>query len=160
MKRLVGSLLVIACMVVPPAWGASLADSPLLGTWQVDVTQLPMPPEARPRQVSARFALGDDGRLVTRVEVIDAAGAVLFAQSELTLDGVPGPVAGNLEADTAAASMPAPNVLVMPLARGTVPGSTRIYTVAPDGKSMIETASNFGDDGRPMMRINHFTRVD
>lgn len=63
------------------------------------------------------------------------------------------------EADAVAVAMPAPGVLSMQLSLGGVPGSTRIYTLSDDRKSMVETAANFGDDGRPYMRTNCFTRV-
>lgn len=160
MKQGVGVFATAALLFAAQAWSGSLPDSPLLGTWEVDIARLPIPPEARPQRVTVKFAAGVDGQLATRVEVIDPAGATLVAEGSSALDGTPAPVSGNLEADTAAASMPAPNVLVMQLARAKVPGSTRIYTVAPDGKTMIETAANFGDDGQPLMRVNHFRRVE
>lgn len=133
--------------------------SALAGTWAVEVSRLPIPVEARPKSVTVTFAEAAGGRLATRVEVVDAAGTVLYAESVAALDGAPVDVKGNLEADSAAASMPAPGVLVMQLARGGVPGSTRVYTVAADGQSMVETAANVGDDGRPFMRTNRFSRV-
>ena len=63
------------------------------------------------------------------------------------------------EADIGAVKIPAPNVLVLALGKGGMPASTRVYTVAPNGKTMIETATSTGDDGKPVMRTNYFTRV-
>lgn len=134
--------------------------SPLLGTWAVDTSRLTMPPEARPQRVTVTFSPADAGRLSTRVDVVGPDGMRMYAEGVTALDGTPSPVQGNLEADTAAATMPTPTVLVMQLSRGHVPGSTRIYTLASDGASMTETAANFGDDGRPAMRVNHFVRVE
>lgn len=159
MKQLLGVFSMTAMLFASQAWCGSLPDSPLLGTWEVDIARLPVPPEARPQRVTVTFAEGEGGQLATRVEVIDPTGASMVAEGLSALDGKPAAVSGNLEADTAAASMPEPNVLVMQLARANVPGSTRIYTVAPDGKSMTETAANWGDNGRPLMRVNHFSRV-
>ena len=66
---------------------------------------------------------------------------------------------GNLEADVSATTMPLPQVLVMQLAKGGVPASTRIYTVAADGASMTETVAYFGPDGQPALRKNVFMRI-
>lgn len=135
------------------------ASSPLAGTWTVDVSRLPIPPEARPQQVTIRFAEVGAGQWSTTVDVVDAGGGKHHAAGTYTLDGTPSPVAGNLEADVGAAVMPVPGVLVMQLARGGVPASTRIYAAAADGKSMIETATYFSNDGRPVFRTNYFSRV-
>lgn len=134
--------------------------SPLMGTWEVDTSRLKMPPEARPRRVTVAFASAADGRLSTRVDVVGPDGASMYAEGVSPLDGTPSPVQGNLEADTAATTMPMPTVLILQLSRDHVPGSTRIYTVSPDGASMIETAANFGEDGRPATRVNYFKRVE
>ena len=76
------------------------------------------------------------------------------------LDGTPGAITGDqMEADTVAAKLPAPNVMVMQLAKGGVPASTRVYVVAPDGKTMIETAAYVGPDGKPLLRTNYFNRI-
>lgn len=133
--------------------------SPLYGTWAVDVARLPMPPEARPRSVHIRFAPAPDGRLSTLVEVVGPDGMRMSAASVSALDGVPVAVQGNLEADTASTTMPRPDVLVMQLSRAGVPGSTRIYTLDASGDAMTETGANYGDDGKPMTRVNHFARV-
>lgn len=160
MKWLPSVLIALALAQQAPAARAEPSSiAPLAGTWAVDVARLPMPAEMRPRRVTVTFADAAGGRLSTRVEVEDAAGAISFAESVAELNGSPVAVKGNLEADTAAAAMPAPGVLVMQLSRSGVPGSTRIYTVAPDRQSMTETAANFGDDGRPFMRSNYFRRV-
>jgi hypothetical protein len=76
------------------------------------------------------------------------------------LDGTPGAVTGDLsEADSVAVKLPAPNVMVMQLAKGGIPASTRVYTVAADGKTMIETAAYVGPDGKPLLRTNYFSRI-
>jgi hypothetical protein len=153
--------LLIAVILLATAGGCSVpaATPTLAGAWAVDLARLPVPPEARPRSVTITFAAADEGQWATTVEVVDAGGNSMRAQSVTPLDGTATAVTGNLEADVAATRMPVPGVLVMSLALGGMPGSTRIYTVSADGRSMIETAANFGDDGRPVMRTNYFTRV-
>jgi hypothetical protein len=160
MKKLIGIALASLLLVTAQARPEEPFVSPLLGTWAVDTSRLPVPPEARPRRVTIIFSQVTPGQLTTRVEVVDPTGALLVAEGTNELNGTIAPVSGNLEADTSAATMPAPTVLVLQLARANVPGSTRIYTVEPDGKSMVETAANFGANGQPVMRFNYFRRVE
>jgi hypothetical protein len=135
------------------------AISAWTGKWAVDISRLPIPAEARPRSVTITFAEAADGRLATRVEVVRPDDSVMYSESVAELNGTPVAAKGNLEADTVAVAMPAPGVLIMQLSLGGIPGSTRIYTLSDDHKSMVETAANFGADGRPYMRTNYFTRV-
>lgn len=154
-------LVVAACTAA--VTGASAqntpAAAPLLGAWSVDVAKLPMPPAARPQRVTITFSAEGADRLRTRVEVVDPAGAKLEADGVTPLDGTPTAVASNFEADMSATTMPRPEVLVMQLAKNGSPASTRIYAVAPDGRSMIETVAYFDANGRPALRRNHFTRL-
>ncbi|HTH28042.1 MAG TPA: hypothetical protein VL918_06200 [Sphingobium sp.] len=157
MNALLAALLLAAVPVAPVTVQAT-PESPLLGSWAVDVSRLPMPPEARPKRVTITYSDAGGGKWRTDVEVLRQDGSQDRATGTHTLDGTPAPVAGNFEADTSAARLPEPNVLIMALAKGGIPASTRIYTVAPDGKTMTETAVYFRD-GQPVMRTNHFTRV-
>ncbi|HSX57107.1 MAG TPA: hypothetical protein VLG14_17510 [Sphingomonas sp.] len=159
MKALVATLLLSGVLLATPASTrtAPLA-SPLLGSWAVDLSRLPMPPEARPKSVTIRYSDAGGGKWRTNVDVIRPDGSEDHAAGTHALDGTSAPVTGNFEADTAAARLPEPNVLIMALAKGGIPASTRVYTVAPDGKTMTEVAVYFRD-GQPVMRTNHFTRV-
>lgn len=154
------SLLIAAGMVLGLANGTFAAEpTGLLGAWAVDVTRLPMPPEARPRSVTITFADEAPGQLRTTVEVVDPAGALLLAEGTTPLDGSATPVKSNFEADVSATLMPRPEILIMQLAKGGQPASTRIYTVSPDGKQMIETVAHFSQDGQPVLRKNYFSRI-
>jgi len=159
MKAFLAMLLIAGAVQASPALASSSSASPLLGSWAVDTTRLPVPPAVRPKGVTITFSDAGEGKWATRVERVDANGAKIHAEGIAPLDGTPASVTGNLEADMSAATMPAPNVLIMQLGKGGVPASTRIYTVAADSKSMIETVAYFGKDGRPMLRTNYFTRV-
>jgi hypothetical protein len=134
-------------------------NAALLGSWAVDTSRLPMPAEARPKSVTITFADEGADRLRTTVEVIDPAGARLEAEGVTPLDGSPTPVKSNFEADVSATTMPRPEVLIMQLAKNGSPASTRIYSVSPDGKSMIETVAYFRQDGQPVLRKNYFARI-
>ena len=132
--------------------------TPLLGAWSVDISRLPMAPQARPKSVTITFSSAGAGKLAAKVEVIDPTGARLEAEGVTPLDGTATPVKSNFEADMSATTMPIPEVLIMQLAKGGTPASTRIYTVAADGKTMTETVAFFGADGQPLFRKNYFSR--
>lgn len=159
MKTLLSILLSLSLPFVFAANAASPERSPLIGTWSVDVSRLPMPPEARPRRVTITFDQPERGTWSTKVEVVDASGATHRAEGVQSLDGTPAPVTGGFESDIASATMPTPDVLILTLGHDGVPGSTRIYTVVRGGESMIETSSYFGDDGRPVVRTHYFDRL-
>jgi hypothetical protein len=159
MRSLFAILLFAAAIQTAPAT-AQTSDSPLLGRWTVDVSRLPMPPEARPKSVTFTFRDAGAGKWSTNVDIISGDGSERHMSSTYGLDGTPSPIEGDkVEADTGAVKLPTPNVMVLALGKGGIPASTRVYTVAPDGKTMIETAVYFGDDGKPVMRTNYFTRV-
>ncbi|SFR95080.1 hypothetical protein SAMN05216570_1119 [Dyella sp. OK004] len=159
MKALFAALLIAGVMHNAPALARTSSASPLIGRWTVDVSRLPMPPEARPKSATIAFADAGEGKWTTHVDIVDAGGGESHAVGTTALDGTAAPVQGSPEADTVALKSPAPNVLVMALAREGVPASTRVYAVAADGKSLVETAVYFGDNGLPIMRTHYFTRV-
>jgi hypothetical protein len=159
MKQYLVFMIAVTNVFGTPVLAGSPNASPLVGSWAVDIARLPMPPEARPKSVTITFNESGDGKWTTQVEVVGPDGSKSHAEGIATLDGTPAPVKGNLEADVAAAKLPVPNVLVMMLSRAGVPASTRVYAVAVDGKSMVETAAYFEKDGSPVMRTNYFTRI-
>ncbi|WP_197046807.1 hypothetical protein [Paucibacter sp. KBW04] len=138
---------------------AAASKPPLIGVWAVDTARLPMPPAARPKSVTISFSEAEGGRLKALVEVIDPSGAPLRAEGVTPLDGSATAVSSNFEADMSATTMPRPEVLIMQLAKGGVPASTRIYTVLEDGNSMLETVAFFSADGKPVFRKNYFSRL-
>ena len=152
-------LIAVLLAAASPAFAAPTV-SPLLGSWSVDVTKLPVPPEARPKSVTMTFSDAGAGKWRTNVDIRGGDGSVRKMTSTYALDGSAAPIEGDqMEADTSAVKLPAPNVMVLALGKGGIPASTRIYTVAPDGKTMTETAVYFGADGKPVMRTNSFNRL-
>ena len=141
-----------------PSGAKARAPSPLLGVWTADISRLPMPQEARPKSVTITFADAGGAKWKVNVDIVDAGGTKINAYGTYALNGTAAAGQGStIEADTGAIKMPAPNVLVLGLGKGGMPASTRIYTVAADGKNMIETAVSF--DGVPVMRTHYFIRV-
>ena len=158
MRALFAILVAAGAMHAVPALAQTSTASPLLGSWAVEVERLPIPPEARPKSVTITYSDAGGGKWRTNVDILGGDGSESHAVGTYTLDGIPAHVEGP-EADTAAVKLAAPNVMVLALAKGGIPASTRIYTVAPDGKTMIETAVYFSHDGKPIMRTNYFTRL-
>ncbi|HTP39258.1 MAG TPA: hypothetical protein VMI92_06745 [Steroidobacteraceae bacterium] len=156
--KLLTGLLVFMLTSLAPAFAASAGTSPLMGNWAVDISRLPIPPEARPKSVNIVFRKSGKDSLTIMVDIVDGAGKLSHATSTATLDGKPTEVSGGSEADVAAAMMPTANVLVLVLGKNGVGGSTRVYTLAADGKTMIETATYYTQDGQPLFRTNYFTR--
>ncbi|WP_285712523.1 helix-turn-helix domain-containing protein [Erythrobacter oryzae] len=114
------------------------AASPLAGKWSLDVARLPE--NERPVSVTITFEPLADGRMHTLVWIANRDGGTIKAESTAATDGVPVPVGGNFaEVDSVALRQPAPDTLVMTLAKGGERFSTRVYTVAKDGRSMTET---------------------
>ncbi len=114
------------------------ATSPLAGRWLLDVARLPE--NERPLGVTITFTPQADGRMHTVVSIANRDGGMIRAESTAAIDGVAVPVGGNFAAiDSVALRQPAPDTLVMTLAKGGERVSTRVYTVAKNGQSMTET---------------------
>ena len=122
----------------PPAAEVPAAASPLAGRWSLDVGKIPE--DERPVAVTIAFAPRPGGRWHTVVAIESPDGALRKAESIAALDGVAVPVTGSMaEIDSVALRQPEPGTLVMTLAKGGERVSTRVYTVARDGRSMTET---------------------
>lgn len=159
MKNFLAIVLVAALMPSARALAGSPPASPLIGSWAVDVSRVPRPPQERPKSVTITFADAGNGKWATQVDVVGRDGSKNHSEGTSALDGTPSPVEGNFEADVAAVKMPEPGVLVMVLAKDRIPGSIRVYTVDAGGKSMVETAAYYGQNGSPITRTNYFTRI-
>lgn len=151
--------LLVALLLATSAFAAWSAESPLAGRWSLDVSTLPMPPEARPKSVDLEFRSLPDGKWSTDVDIIDAGNNRMSSASTLNLDGTPGRATGNYWVDVLSAKMPAPNVLVMQFVYQGIPRSTRIYSVSEDGNVLTETEAYFKEDATPVMRTALFNRA-
>lgn len=160
MNKLVAVLAVLASALGAPASARSPDPSPLLGHWALDVSRLPMPPEARPKRVNIAFDDAGGGTWTMRVDIVYADGTENHAAATNALDGTAAPVEGSNEADIVAMKSPVPGVLVVALGWKGGPASTRVYSVGADGGSMVETSASTGPDGAPLLRTFHFNRVE
>lgn len=134
-------------------------QSPLLGTWSLDVAQMQAPADMRPESVTIIFAEAGEDKWSTKVSIIAQDGSVREMTGVYALGGTAAPITGDqLEADTAAVATPLPNVMLLALAKEGHPASTRLYTVSPDGRTMTEKAVSWDDKGIPIIRTNIFQR--
>ena len=137
---------------------AAARQSPLVGTWLLDVSRLPDDGQ-RPKRVTFTFRLSQDQKWTAICEIVAPDGTSRQGGSTAAADGVPVPVSGNLGfVDTVALRQPAANTLVMTLGKNGAPVSTRVYTVSKDRKSMTETIIWPGDK-LPGLETTYFNRV-
>lgn len=135
---------------------AAMAPSPLVGRWNLDVSRIPE--NERPRSVTIEFAEAA-GKWTTGVEIVAPDGTVQRAKSTAAADGIGVPITGTMAfIDTASLRHPAANTLVMTLGKDGAPVSTRVYTVARDGRTMTETII-WASGGIPALETTYFNRA-
>jgi hypothetical protein len=64
------------------------------------------------------------------------------------------------DGDTSAFASPAPNILVMGLAKDKRFEGVRVYAISDDGQEMTEAAAGIDRDGAPFVRQFHFRRIN
>jgi hypothetical protein len=157
---LAAAALGLTALVAPDADAKTRAVSPLIGTWALDLSSMPGDTGSKPKSVTYRIRDVGGGAWETVIEIVAPDGSTRRSAIKYKRDGQAVRGTGDeMEADSAAVSTPAPNVMVMGLAKAGRPGSVRVYTVAPGGREMTESAANVGDDGMPFVRTFRFTRV-
>jgi hypothetical protein len=87
MKAFVAIMLIAGAVQATPALARPPAVSPLVGSWAVDVSRLPMAPAARPKSVTITFRDADEGKWTTQVDIVGADGKTLHSADTATLDG-------------------------------------------------------------------------
>ena len=137
-------------------------QSPLVGSWSLDVDRIPA--EERPQRVTIDFSVSPDNASgapawTTRIVITAADGTIRYAESTAIANGAPVPVSGNLDfIDSGSLRQPSPDTLVMTLSKAGAPVSTRVYTVAKDGQSMTETII-WGGTTVPKLETTFFQRI-
>ncbi|MEQ1541085.1 MAG: hypothetical protein ABL926_02425 [Novosphingobium sp.] len=135
------------------------AKSPFLGKWELDVKTMPVTYGTPPKSVTYDIVDLHNGRWETRIHIVDDNGVRDMAVS-YARDGQANSGSGYAgEGDSAAVNSPAPNVLVMSLAKDKGLESVRVYAVSANGKEMTESAADVDDDGKPFVRNFRFTRA-
>ncbi|RVQ65036.1 hypothetical protein EKN06_14340 [Croceicoccus ponticola] len=115
---------------------------------------------APPKSVTYEFVDLRNGRWETRIHIVDDDGGVRDMSVSYRRDGQANSGSGYAgEGDTAAVNSPAPNVLVMSLARDKQLESVRTYAISADGLEMTESAADVDDNGVPFVRNFRFARA-
>ena len=141
-----------------PVHAAVTSNSPLAGTWSLNVERIPA--DERPGRVSIRFGETPDGKWMIHVEMVGPDGTTRYGDSIAAADGVQVPISGNMDfIDSVSLRQPGPNTLVMTLGKQGAPVSTRVYTVSKDRKSMTETIV-WANQKIPELETTYFNRVD
>jgi len=134
--------------------------SPFLGKWALDVAHMPVTYGAPPKSVTYEFVDLGNGRWETRIHIVDDGHGVRDMTVSYRRDGHANAGSGYAgEGDSAAVNSPAPNVLVMSLAKDKQLESVRTYVVSANGREMIESAADVDDAGVPFVRNFHYTRI-
>ena len=149
----------IALISSSPVVAAS-EQSPFLGKWELDLARMPDTYGPPPKRVTYAFEdLGLD-QWRTTVEITAPDDSVRRMAVAYKRDGRMVQGQGDIaEADSAAFNSPAPNVLVMSLAKNKTPSGVRVYAVSADGKELTESAANVDAAGAPFVRNFHFKKV-
>lgn len=144
----------------PSAAPAAAAPSPFLGEWELDLARMPGDYGPPPKRVTFTFEDAGSGAWRTTVAITAPDDSVRRAIVRYRRDGRAVPAEGDMaEGDSAAFSAPAPNVLVMAIAKDQALVGVRVYAISADGTEMTESASGVHDDGAPFVREFHFRRI-
>jgi len=136
------------------------APSPFLGLWELDLAKMPVTYGQPPKRVTYRFVDAGKGRWKTLIEIVAQDDSVRHMEAQFARDGLMVDAVGNKdEGDHAAAGSPAPDVLVLSLAKDKQRESVRVYAVSKDGRTMTEAAADVDDDGVPFVRNFTFHKI-
>ena len=135
-------------------------QSPFLGEWELDLTRMPETYGPPPKRVIFTFKDLGSGKWAMTVDITAPDGSVRHIAIAYRRDGRAVQGEGDTaDGDSAAFQSPAPNVLVMSMAKNGALVGVRVYAVSDDGKEMTESAANVDAQGAPFVRNFHFKRI-
>jgi hypothetical protein len=152
--RIRGFTATTALLVMATITHATLA-SELSGTWQVDVSKLPVPQP--PKSVTLVLSELGQGMIRITIDVVGSDGATSHSESNINTDGTAAKVVGSLDVDTVSVTLPNQRTLIMGAAMGGHPSNTRVFALE-DSRHMTESIVSHGNDGVPHTRVNFWTR--
>lgn len=153
--------LVLGAAAMPPGAASPAAEqSPFFGEWELDLTRMPDTYGPPPKRVTFRFADAGAGQWLTEVDITAQDNSVRHMAVRYRRDGRAVQGEGDTaEGDSAAMNSPAPNILVISMAKNKHSSGVRVYAISPDGKEMTESAANVDSEGAPFVRSFHFKRI-
>lgn len=162
LRSSIGAALAATMLSAGPAALASAyaTPSPFAGEWELDLTRMPATYGPPPRRVVYAFRDLGGGTWQTKIAITAPDGSVRNMAVRYRRDGQAGESSGDLsEGDSAAINMPAPNVLVMSIAKDKALASVRVYAISGTGREMTESAADVDVNGAPYVRKFHFRRL-
>jgi hypothetical protein len=144
----------LLCALGGPA--AATEKNLLVGTWSVEASKLAMPNP--PRSVSITLADAGGGKYRMSVDIVDHEGKASHGEGIFKPDGTASPATGSLDVDVVSMTMPSRRILVMGAGIAGHPSTTRVFSLADDGKHMIETVVGHKPDGTPTTRVDIWNR--
>jgi len=124
----------------------------LLGTWMVDVSRLKIPDP--PRSVIFKLAEAGAGAFHLTVDIVHSDGSKAHGETTFQPDGTAAQGEGSTDVDVVSMTMPNQRTLVMGAGFKGNPSSTRVWSLADDGKHMTETIIRHAADGTPYTITN------
>ena len=128
----------------------------LLGSWAVDVSRLKIPDP--PRSVTMNLAEAGEGAYRMTIDIVYSDGSRSHGESTFKADGSQAHGEGSADVDVVSMTTPSVRILVMGAGYQGHPTSTRVWSLADDGKHMMETVIRHADDGTPYTITNVWVR--
>jgi hypothetical protein len=154
--RLRSSIALAAVALVSSALAFAAQRHELAGTWVVDVSRIEQPNP--PKSVTMTLTEEDAGTYRMSIDIESPDGKIMHAGGTFKPDGNAVRVQGSMDVDVVSMTMPNSRTLVMAGGFGGKPASSRVWTLADDGKEMIEIAIRHLPDGTPYVRKFHWKR--
>lgn len=149
-------LALAAIALVSSAFAFEANAHELTGTWVVDVSKIEQPNP--PKSVTLTLAEADAGTFSMSIDIETPDGKIMHAGGVFKPDGTAVRVQGSMDVDVVSMTMPNSRTLVMGGGFGGKPSSSRVWTLADDGKEMVEIAIRHLPDGTPYMRKFYWKR--
>lgn len=155
-----GTVAALVFAAAPAAGASPYADPSFAGEWELDLTRMPATYGTPPKRVVYAIRNLGGGTWQTTIDITAPDGSVRHMAVRYRRDGQAGQSSGDLsEGDSAAISLPAPDVMVMSIAKEKSLASVRVYSISANGREMTESAADVDGTGAPFVRKFHFRRV-
>jgi hypothetical protein len=155
-QRLGAAIALAVSALVASAVAFAAKPHALAGTWVVDVSRIEQPNP--PKSVTMTLAEADGGTFEMSIAIETPDGQIMHAGGVFKPDGTAVRVQGSMDVDVVSMTMPNSRTLVMGGGFGGKPTSSRVWTLADDGKEMVEIAIRHLPDGTPYVRKFHWKR--
>jgi hypothetical protein len=127
-------------------------NDPMLGTWRVNLSKSTYSPAPAPKSASAKFEAWEDGMKAT-IDVVDAQGNNIHAESAAKFDGKDYPLKGSPIADAISLKRASERQTDIVWKNGGTVTMTGKSVVSADGKTMTVTQTGKDPQGRAVNNV-------